>query len=227
MSRRNIFNEIEAKDTYKNKWIKNKILFKNIAIFSGIFLLALLNGYNVFSSTLIGLVSIGLLYGAKAIKQGFYKKQVLCDLLNVSECLRVQISAQIPLGKALRNLPELCTNKEFAGLIKNIYLEYELSKFIILDSGQALQRRFNYPEIRIFISSLNQQIQGASAIEAFDNLISILKEKYIEFFEESTKSKMAITLKPCSTASQRLPSRLRKAASSAVSGGMHPRRRPA
>lgn len=190
--RKDIFNEIEAKDTFYRGRLKNKILLQNILIFLGVVSLALLNGYNVFLALLIGIVAVTLLYVSKAIKQGFYKKQVLQDLLNISECLRVQISSQISLNQALRSLPELCINKEFSGLLTNIYLEYELSKFIILDSANALQKRFNYPEIRIFISSLNQQIQGTSAIEAFDNLISMLREKYIEFFEEDTKSKMAI-----------------------------------
>jgi len=96
------------------------------------------------------------------------------------------------LGNALRTLSELCENKEFSMMLKNIYLEYELSKFVILDSKTALIDKFNYPEMRIFISALNQQIQGTSAIEALDNLIILLREKYIEFLEESTKSKMAI-----------------------------------
>ena len=81
---------------------------------------------------------------------------------------------------------------EFKGLLTNMYLEYELSKFIVLDSKEAMLRKFNYPEIRIFVSSLNQQIQGTSAIEAFDNLILILKEEYVDFLEENTKNKIAI-----------------------------------
>ena len=191
-ARKDILKGIIANENTNNNFLKGNIVFQNISIALGIVLLALLNGYDIFMSLLIGMTSIALVYGMKAIKQGWYKKQVLQDLLNVSECLRVQISSQIPLGKALRSLPELCLNKEFAALLTNIYLEYELSKFIILDSAEALQRKFNYSEIRIFISALNQQIQGASAIEAFDNLISVLREWYIEFMAESTKSKMAV-----------------------------------
>lgn len=191
-ARKDIFCEIESIERIDIKLIKNKALIRNVIIFLGIFFLALLNRYSVLMALMIGLISIALLYGINTVKQSFCKKQVLQDLLNVSECLRVQLSSQIPLGKALRSLSELCINKEFSELLKNMYLEYELSKFIILESAENLQRKFNYPEIRIFISSLNQQIQGASAIEAFDNLISVLREKYIEFLEDSTKSKMAI-----------------------------------
>ena len=135
---------------------------------------------------------MGFLYGIRIFKKNFIKKQILCDLLSMCECLRVQLSSYIPLGNALRTLPELCENKEFSILITNVYLEYELSKFVILDAGEALISKFNYPEMRIFLSALNQQIQGTSAIEALDNLIAVLRDKYIEFLEDSTKSKMAI-----------------------------------
>lgn len=189
--RKYIFNSIEVRNNV-GRLRENKNLTKSIIIFSLAFLIALLNGYNVIFSLSIGGCAIGFIYAIKAIKQSFFKKQILNDLLNVSECLRVQISSQIPLGSALRNLPEICINKELSVLLTNIYLEYELSKFMILDSANALQSRFNYSEIRIFISALNQQIQGTSAIEAFDNLITILREKYIEYLEDATKSKMAI-----------------------------------
>jgi len=191
-ARKEIFSEIKGKNRNDNKWHKNKRVLRVFIIFFGMSFLAILNGYNVFFAGLIGSFAIVILFCIEAIKQKVCKKQVLCDLLNVSECLRVQISSQISLSNALRSLPELCVNKEFSGLLTNIYLEYELSKFIILDSAEFLQSKFNYPEIRIFISSLNQQIQGASAIEAFDNLIYVLRERYIEFLEEATKSKMAI-----------------------------------
>jgi len=171
---------------------ENKEFIKEILIFAGIFLLALLNEYNIIFSLILGTMSVGLLHGLKIIKKGMRKKQILLDLLNISECLRVQLSSQIPLGNALKTLPELCENKEFASLITNVYLEYELSKFVISDAGEFLINRFNYPEMRLFISALNQQIQGTSAIEAFDNLMSVLREKYVEFLEDSTKSKMTI-----------------------------------
>lgn len=190
-ARKSIFEGIGYKTTFLNE-IKNKRFFKSGIVLCGVFLVAILNGYNFCASILLGSLTLILIYGIREIKQRFYKKQVLQDLLNISECLRVQLSSQIPLGSALKSLPELCVNLEFKGLVTNMYLEYELSKFIIMDSAKAMLKKFNYPEIRIFISSLNQQIQGTSAIEAFDNLISVLKEEYIEFLEENTKNKIAI-----------------------------------
>lgn len=188
-ARKYIFSEVKSKYKSFNRY---KLLNINTVIFLSMLILALINGYSVVQAVLISGGTVGILYCSRILKKNTYKKQVLNDLLNVSECLRVQLSSQIPLGTALRSLPELCVNKEFSGILRNMCLEYELSKFIIFDSEEVLQSKFNYPEIRIFISSLNQQIQGTSAIEAFDNLISILREKYIEFLEEATKNKIAI-----------------------------------
>lgn len=184
--KRDIFKELQSTDNKKK--IKNKALIWLI----GMVICLLLLGYGVIYSILVPAIMPFLGYGIRNIKINAYKKQVLNDLLNISECLRVQLSSQIPIANALRSLPELCVNKEFSGLLKNLYLEYELSNFIILDSIENLRTKFNYPEIKIFISCLNQQIQGTSTIEALDNLIFILKEKYIEFLEENTKNKMAI-----------------------------------
>lgn len=185
--KRDIFRELQ-KTVYDKKTLKNK----GLIAFIGMIICLLLLGYGLIYSIAIPIVIVFWIYGIKNIRKNAYKKQVLSDLLNISECLRVQLFSQIPLANALRSLPELCVNKEFSGLLKNLYLEYELSNFIILDSIENLRTKFNYPEIKIFVSCLNQQIQGTSAIEALDNLIYILKEKYIEFLEENTKNKMAI-----------------------------------
>jgi len=172
--------------------IKNNQLIRDFIVFFGMLIMAILSGCRLVVSLGTSAIAVCLVYGFGIIKRNAIKKQILQDLLNVSECLRVQISSQIPLNNSLRSIPELCINKEFSNLLKNVYLEYELSKFIIVDSGEALQLKFNYPEMKLFLSALNQQIQGTSAIDAFDNVILLLREKYIEFLEDSTKSKMAI-----------------------------------
>ena len=128
------------------------------------------------------------------IRRNARKKEVLQDLLNVSECLRVQLSSNISLGIALRNISELCKNKEFSIELTNLYLEYELSKFTISNSANDLISKFNYPEMKMFISAINQQSQHTSALEAFDNLIEVLQERYIEYMEENTRTKSLIMI---------------------------------
>lgn len=184
-------------DGYSKHLLYEKILkYKSvICVYSFgifIFILALINGYSIVRAGIYMSIAIMIIIIYRKVREESIKKQILQDLLNVSECLRVQLSSQISLSIALRNLTELCKNKEFSELLKGIYMEYELDKFTITNSGNELESRFNYPEIKLFISALKQQSQHTSAIELFDNLIDILREEYIEFLEDATKSKMAI-----------------------------------
>lgn len=186
------FNDGYSKESLYEKifYYKSSICVYGLGIL--VFILALLNGYSVWRSGIYVVIVIVLINMYKKVRSSSIRKQVLQDLLNVSECLRVQLSSQISLGIALRNLTELCKNKEFAESLKEIYMEYELDKFMITNSAKELQRRFNYPEIKLFISALKQQNQHTSMLELFDNLIYILRDEYIEFLEDATKSKMAI-----------------------------------
>lgn len=170
----------------KNKYIL-KSIYSSIIIF-----ISILAGNSLIKSLFYGFITYFLLITYEVIRRNVKKKEVLQDLLNVSECLRVQISSNISLSVALRNVPELCKNKEFSLELTNLYLEYELSKFTITNSSSDLISKFNYPEIRMFISAINQQTQHTSALEAFDNLIEVLKEKYIDYMEENTRTKSLI-----------------------------------
>ena len=46
----------------------------------------------------------------------------------------------------------------------------------------------------MFVSAINQQTQNTSALEAFDNLIEVLKDKYIGYMEDVTRSKSVIMI---------------------------------
>jgi len=180
-----------AKNIYYQFFYKKKYL-STIMIAFVIFVLALINGHALIKSLIYSIFSVAIIIMYKKIRRSSIKKQVLSDLLNVTDCLRVQLSSGISLEIALKNLPELCKNKEFSDLLTNLYLEYELDKFTIGNYGTELERRFNYSEIKMFISAIRQQNQHTSMIELVDNLIEMLRERYIEFLEDATKSKMAI-----------------------------------
>lgn len=181
---------LEKEDKYinipKNKYIL-KSIYSSIIIF-----ISILAGNTLLKSLFYGIITCFLLINYEIIRGKTKKKEILQDLLNVSECLRVQISSNISLSIALRNIPELCKNKEFSLELTNLYLEYELSKFTIANSSSDLISKFNYPEIKMFISAINQQSLHTSALEAFDNLIEVLKEKYIDYMEENTRTKSLI-----------------------------------
>lgn len=183
---------------YEQEIIENKKCFlKNHYIKSVLYcliigLMSFIVGNTIIKSLFFAIMTYLLIIWYERLKNKTREKQVLQDLLNVAECLRVQLSSGISLSISLRNIPVLCKNKEFSGELTNLYLEYELSKFTVSTSAKELETRFNYPEIKMFISALKQQTQHTSALEAFDNLIEVLKEKYIEYMEDNTRVKSLI-----------------------------------
>lgn len=185
---------------YREKIVSGKeenILFlRREELFKWGFLIAIMiivfcSTFSFLRTIFYGVCVYGLFYAAERIKTAKEKKEVLIDVMNVCECLRVQLSSQISLNHALKNVAQLCKNQEFQRYLTDLFLEYELSKFTINGSANRLGRRFQYPEIKIFLSVLNQQMQGTSALEGLDNLIEILNEKYVEFLEDTTKNKIA------------------------------------
>lgn len=182
-------------DEVRNKLkfnVSNNILKSIMPV--AICIISIANGNGIIKSCICGVITFGLIFGYEKIHKNSTQKQVLQDLLNVTECLRVQISSGISLGIALRNIQDLCKNKEFSQELANLYLEYQLSKFTVNNSARELQQKFNYPEIRMFISAINQQTQSTSTLEAFDNLLNILKDKYIGYMEDVTRSKSVIMI---------------------------------
>ena len=173
--------------------IKNDYILKSI-ISIAMCIISLISGNGIVKSLICGAITFALIFGYERIRSNSTKKRVLQDLLNVVECLRVQISSGISLDIALRNIQELCKNREFSQELANLYLEYQLSKFTVNNSAKELQEKFNYPEIRMFISAINQQTQSTSALEALDNLIEVLKDKYIGYMEDVTRSKSVIMI---------------------------------
>lgn len=187
--RKQIYNqEIKEKGNklFEKQYIK-KLLYSLI-----IGMTSIIAGNSIIKSFIYAVITYFIVIWYEYLRSKAKEKEVLQDLLNVAECLRVQLSSNISLSIALRNVPALCKNREFSGELTNLYLEYELSKFTVSSSAKELESKFNYPEMKMFISALRQQTQHTSALEAFDNLIEVLKDKYIEYMEDNTRVKSLI-----------------------------------
>ena len=126
------------------------------------------------------------------IQKNAERKQVHIDLLNVVECIKVLMSSNIPLIIALKNIPELCKNKKLKQALHDMYLEYELSGYSLMTSINKMRNDFKILEMNMFLSAMEQQVKYGQAFETYENLIVILKEKYIEYIESGTQSKTMI-----------------------------------
>lgn len=154
--------------------------------------LGAINYKSFFMAIVFGLAGFCLPDFMIKIQKDSEKKQIHIDLLNVVESLKVQMSSNIPLIIALKNLPDLCKNKKMKNALYDMYLEYELNGYSLISSLSKMRDKFKLLEMNIFLSSIEQQIKYGQALESYENLIVILKEKYIEYIENGTQNKMLI-----------------------------------
>lgn len=118
------------------------------------------------------------------------KNKVLLDLFNIVECLRLQLSSGIGLKEAIREIAELCVEKEFRGAIQEMSLRYELSEYNINFAVMGLKKDYPYKEIELFASSLEGQVHNLGGYDNFNNLSELLKERYLTNIQDNTNLKV-------------------------------------
>lgn len=128
------------------------------------------------------------------INKNNVKKRTLIDLLNVVESLSVQMSSNMPLKFALKNLPDACKYSKFKDAMTDLYLEYQLTGFCLTKALKKLKSKFPYTEILMFASAVEQQARGANSEAAYSNLLQVLKDKNIEYVENSTENKTGLLI---------------------------------
>lgn len=124
------------------------------------------------------------------------RESAICeDLLNVTNSISLQLSANIPLKDSLKRQFEICKNKDFKKAMLEFSTNYELSELSIEKSLKILQDEFDITEINMFCNALSEYNKVGDITEVLENLTEILKTKYIEKLKETTKKKIVyITL---------------------------------
>ena len=178
---RKILPDIENYATY---------LIAKTALFITFFYLGITNYQSLFMGLIFSILGFLLPDFMIKIMKNAEKKHVLIDLLNVVESLKIQMSSNIPLIVALKNIPSVCKNKKFKNSLIDMQLEYELSGYSLIASCKTMRKKFKYVEVNMFLSAIEQQVKYGKASETYENLITILKEKYIEYIESNTQTKM-------------------------------------
>ena len=148
-------------------------------------------------------IMCGALYGGigfliprfyKRLMSSIEKRKTLIDLLNVTESLSVQLTSNMPLKLVLKNLPDVCKYKRFKDAMIDLYLEYQLTGFSLSSSLSKLKSKFEYTEILMFASAIEQHARGGNSEEAYANLLLVLTDKNIEYIEKNTESKMTLMI---------------------------------
>ncbi len=115
---------------------------------------------------------------------------ICTDLMQVSNSISLQLSANIMLKDSLKQQFEICQNPDFKRAMLKFSTKYELSELDIEESLKELESRFDIPEIELFCNSLRQYNHVENMIEVLDNLSEALKEKYLQKMRDDTRSKV-------------------------------------
>lgn len=116
--------------------------------------------------------------------------EICTDLLNVSNSISLQLSANIMLKDSLKKQFQICKNKDFKKAMLEFATKYELSELNVEKPIKELREKFDITELNMFCDSLLQYNKVENIIEILENLSEILKEKYIEKLKSNTRNKI-------------------------------------
>lgn len=116
--------------------------------------------------------------------------EICTDLLNVSNSISLQLSANIMLKDSLKKQFEICKNKDFRRAMLEFSTKYELSELNTEKPLQDLKNKFDILELNMFCNALMEYNKVENIIEVLENLSEILKVKYIERLREATRTKI-------------------------------------
>ena len=116
--------------------------------------------------------------------------EICTDLLNVSNSISLQLSANITLKDSLKKQFEICKNKDFRKAMLEFSNKYELSELDVTKPINELKNKFDLLELNMFCNSILEYNKVSNIIEILENLSETLKVKYIEKLKEATRTKI-------------------------------------
>ena len=179
----NLFKKVDRmlrKQGYPFRLTASSYFLIKSALFLICFILSV-NSYHSFTMALIiglaGFYTVNVyMYLNRIIRDSAIKN----DLLNVVDCLYLQMSAQVTLKDAMRGLYEVCKITDFRKALIRLSATYELSGLNIEKASDEFKDSFDILEINLFAVALNQQVASGFSLEVLNNLSETLKESYIE-----------------------------------------------
>ena len=146
----------EKKDSLNND--KVMIIFAFV-----IFLVSTYTYKSILYGALYGTIGFMIPRFYKKLINSVEKRKALIDLLSVVESLNVQLTSNMPLKLALKNLPDVCKYTKFKDAMIDLYLEYQLTGFSLNSFLKKLKSKFPYTEILMFASAIEQHARGSNS----------------------------------------------------------------
>ncbi len=153
----------------------------------------------VIANTNYGSLLIAILFGAVGyffvdtyifINKKTRDGEVCTDLLNVTDSIILQLSAEVSLKESLKRQFENCKNKDFKKAMLEFSTQYELSELNINVAIEELKNKFDILEINMFCNVLREYNKVGNIIEILENLSEMLRVKYIEKLKSATRTKV-------------------------------------
>lgn len=116
--------------------------------------------------------------------------EICTDLLNVSNSISLQLSANITLKDSLKKQFEICKNKDFRRAMLEFSTKYELSELNAEKPLEELKNKFDILELNMFCNALMEYNKVENIIEILENLSEVLKVKYMARLREATRTKI-------------------------------------
>lgn len=150
--------------------------------------------YKSFQMTILGLLTglfvIDLII---FIEKRNRTNEILNDLPDVIDSLKIQILSGIPLTSAIMELYKIPKNKSFKRLLELLAARYSITRDMSLAVNE-FRKHFDMVEIEGFCLTLEQNEQTGSSLGLLENQSQILQANYIFKIQRDTKKKEYIVI---------------------------------
>lgn len=150
--------------------------------------------YKNFQMTFLGfLTGLFVLDIIIFIEKRSRKEQILNDLPDVIESLKIQVLSGIPLTSAIQEIYKIPQNKNFSKLLEMLAARYSVTKDMSL-AVDEFRKHFDMVEIEGLCLTLEQNETTGSSLGLLENQSQILHANYIFKIQRDTKKKEYIVI---------------------------------
>lgn len=121
------------------------------------------------------------------------KEQILEDLPDVVDSLRIQVSSGVPLASAVQELYKIPRNKSFSKRLEKLSATYSITKNMGFAVGE-FKKHFDMVEIEGLCLTLEQNEATGSSLGLLENQSQILQANHIFKIQKDTKKKEYIVI---------------------------------
>lgn len=145
--------------------------------------------YKNFEMTFLGfLTGLFVLDVIILIEKQNRKQQILNDLPDIIDSLKIQVSSGVPLTAAIQELYKIPKNKNFSKLLEHMTARYSLTKDMTL-AVEEFRKHFDMVEIEGLCLTLEQNEATGSSLALLENQSQILHANHIFKIQRDTKKK--------------------------------------